>query len=203
MAHTFSEFDDAAARLGWYRLEPQATLPDDAGVRARASAAGFVLPADHVDFCCRFGAGGFDNNAVLALPPDCPLGPHFLLDLVYAVGARPDWDPLALWQASYAGRLPDGLLPAGTDPGGNLLLLDTRPAGGVFVWDHEHRELRDGEFEQRVQDLAARGIATDTLDVDQILLRWEREFPQQGRGNLYRVADSFAAAFAALQEAPF
>jgi len=203
MAQNFAEFDDAAARLVWYRLEPRALLPDEPAVRARAAAAGFALPDDHVDFCRRFGAGAFEKRAVLPLPAGCPLGPHFWLDIVYAIGAKTDWDPVALWESSYAGRLPDGFLPAGTDPGGNLLLLDTRPGGAVYAWDHEHRELRDGEFEQRVQDLASRGIATGTLDVDQILLRWEREFPQQARGNLYRVADSFAAAFAALQEATF
>ena len=207
MAKTFSEFDDAARRLRWYRLDPQAPLPDEARVRALARARGFELPDDYVDFCCRFGAGAFDETAMLDLPAGCALGRAMWLDVLWTVEAGPSqWDALRQFTDTYANRLPRQLLPVGTDPGGNLLLLGAAERAGVYAWDHEHRELRPGELQQRIAALAGRGIATGALDVDQLLRTWEEQFPQQvgnatGHGNLYRVADSFAAAISALHRA--
>ena len=163
MPKNYPELDDAAKRLDLYRLEPKAALPDEQAVRRKAAAAGFpTLPDDHVDFCCRFGASAFEKRAVLPLPADCPLGDQFWVDILYAIGAKTDWDPVDLFQSTYAGRLPEKMLPIGTDPGGNLLLLGIEDRAGVYVWDHDHRELARGEFDRRVADLRARGIAMRT-----------------------------------------
>lgn len=206
MASTPQAIDAAAARLGLYRMEPQLAPLAATQVRQHAAVLGLALPADYVDFCTRFGAAAFDRQAVHPLPPHCPLGGWFWVDLLYAVGASEQWDPLELWQRGLADRLPAGLLPIGSDPGGNLLLLGCGRREGVYAWDHEHRELAPGELRSRTADLRAAGIDTSGLDVDQILLHWELEHPgaisnPSGHGNLYALAASFEALCANLVEA--
>lgn len=205
MSTTFPQLDDAASRLLLYRLEPQATLPTETQVRSAALALGLTLPDDYVDQSCRFGAAAFEKRACLALPEGCALGRQFWIDIVYAVAAKSDWDPLHHWSTGLRYRLPEGMLPIATDPGGNLLLLGLNEREGLFVWDHEHRELRPGEFEQRVAELRAVGEPTHELDVDELMLRWETRFADKvgnpsGHGNLYQVAPSWAEACGALQE---
>ena len=205
MSKTFTQLDDAASRLLLYRLQPQAALPTEKQVRDAALALGLTLPDDYVDQCCRFGAVAFEKRACLALPEGCAMGRQFWLDIVYAIGAQSDWDPLQLWSNGLRYRLPVGLLPIATDPGGNLLLLGLGERQGLFVWDHEHRELQPGEFDQRVAELRAVGEPTHELDVDELMLRWETRFVERvsnpsGNGNLYPVAPSWAEACRALHE---
>jgi hypothetical protein len=204
MATNYSNIDAALQRFGFYRLDPSAPLPNRDAVMAEAAIAGFVLPDDYAYFCSCYGAGAFDRHAMLPLPAGCPLGPDFRLDILYAIGARDDCNPLALLNETYQDRLPPALLPIGTDPGGNLLLLGTEHGTGIHVWDHEHRELADGEFDRRCADLRRIGIDVEHLDVDQLLLMWEQTFPDRvespsGHGNLYRVTASFSDLCDALQ----
>src|SRR5262245_31034879 len=114
MADHYPEIDAALQRLAFYRLEPDVPLPDRQAAVAGAAAAGFALPDDYAAFCSAHGAGAFDAQAMLALPPGCPLGPEFRLDLLYAVGAGDDWNPLSLAVETYLDRLPRGFLPVGT-----------------------------------------------------------------------------------------
>jgi hypothetical protein len=206
MADDYPEIEAALRRFAFYRLEPDATLPARDTVSAEAAATGFALPDDYAWFCSVHGAGAFDEHAMLPLPPGRPLGPAFRLDILYAVGAREDWNPLALAEDTYLDRLPPGLLPVGTDPGGNLLLLGTKGRPGVYGWDHEHRELAEGELDSRTADLHDAGVDVQELDIDQLLLLWDEMFPDRvanpsGHGNLYLIADSFADACAALRGA--
>lgn len=205
MASSPYSIDSAAMRLGLYRMEPQASLLAAAQVHQRAAMLGLALPADYVDFCSRFGAAAFERTAVHALPPNCPLGPWFWVDLLYAVGASAQWDPLALWQRGLADRLPAKMLPIGSDPGGNLLLLGCGGREGLYAWDHEHSELAPGELQSRTASLRAAGVDTSILDLDQILLQWELEHPgavsnPSGHGNLYALAPSFDTLCAQLVE---
>lgn len=205
MATTFTELDAAAARMDAYRLEPGAALPSPSQVLAAAAALGLVLPDDYVDQCCRFGAMAYEKRACITLPAGCPIGEQFWLDIVFAVGAKPDRDPLVMWQNGLRYRLPEDLIPIATDPGGNLLLLGLGQRTGLFAWDHEHRELLPGEFDQRVAELRALGEPTHELDVDELLLRWELRFRDKvvnrsGHGNLYAVAPSWAQACSGLTE---
>lgn len=202
---TFPDLDHAGRRLNLYRLEPNAALPSEHTVRSRAHASRFDLPEDYIDFCCRFGASAFDRQALLRLPPHCPIGGDYWVDILYAVGAKAEWDSLDLWQSTYRDRVPASMLPIGTDPGGNLLLLGVQARAGVYAWDHEHRELAEGELEKRTAELRSKGVSTHTLDIDRILMLWDEQFPQQvknpsGYSNLYRVADSFAGAISELRE---
>ena len=204
MADDYPEIDAVLQRLAFYRLEPDAPLVGRDAVAAEASAAGLALPDDYAWFCSAHGAGAFDRHAMLPLPAGCALGPELRVDILYAVGARDDWSPLALADDTYLDRLPPGCLPIGTDPGGNLLLLGTQDRVGIYAWDHEHRELDDGALDRRSADLRREGIDVQQLDLDQLLLMWEQMFPARvanpsGHGNLYRIADSFADACAALR----
>ena len=204
MATDHPQIEEALKRFGFYRLEPNAALPGQAAVTAEALAVGSALPDDYAYFCSAHGAGAFDKHAMLPLPPGCALGPDFRLDTLYAVGASEDWNPVALLADIYLDRLPEGFLPIASDPGESLLLLGTRERAGAYVWDHEHRELADGELDRRVADLKRSKVDTQQLDIDQILLLWEQMFPDRvanpsGHGNLYRVSDSFAGALAALR----
>lgn len=200
------EIDAALRKSGFHRLEPHARLPARQAIDAAARAAGFALPDDYAYFCATYGAGAFDEPAYIALPAGAALGPDFRVDTLYAVGANEDWDPIALASDTYLDRLPQGLLPIGTDPGGNLLLLGTAKRAGVYAWDHEHRELGDGELDRRVADLERARVDAGKLDIDQTLLLWEQMFAARvgnptGHGNLYRVAPSFAGTLAALRGA--
>jgi len=197
MATFSSTLDADLARCAFRRLPPLDPLPSAPAVEAAGRAAGLPLPADFVDFCARHGAGAFDGTVMLALPAGCALGPEFCVDMLYGVGGDPDRDALALAADTYADRLPADMVPVGTDPGGNLLLLGCGPRAGVFAWDHEHRELRPGEFDRRIDELKRIGIDVGLYDIDQLLWLWDERFPERvsnptGYGNLYRVADSFA-----------
>jgi hypothetical protein len=206
MADDYPEIDAVLQRLGFYRLEPDRPLSCREVAAAEAAAAGFALPDDYAWLCGAHGAGAFDQHAMLPLPSNCPLGPAFRLDIVYAVGASDDWNPLALAADTYLDRLPSGCLPIGTDPGGNLLLLSVEDRAGIYAWDHEHRELADGELDRRSADLERAGVDVQRLDLDQLLLLWDRMFPDRvgnpsGHGNLYWITNSFADACAALHVA--
>jgi hypothetical protein len=198
------QLDETLERFGFYRMEPDAPLPGPDAVRTEAAAIGFALPEDYAYFCTRYGAGAFDQPSLLPLPPGGALGPDFSVDILYALGADRDWNPLAQLQDLYLDRLPEGFLPVGTDPGGNLLLLGSPKRAGIYAWDHEHRELAAGEFDRRVADLERAKIETRRYDIDQLMLIWEQMFPARvsnpsGHGNLYRVADSFTAALLSLR----
>lgn len=198
------EIDAALSRCGFYRLEPGARLPSQAEVESAAQAAGYALPADFVYFSAHYGAGAFERQTYLPLPIGCPLGPDFRVDILYAIGARDDWDALSLAAETYDGRLPSGTLPIGTDPGGNLILLGAGDMAGVHAWDHEHRELAEGDVDQRFAEVRSSGVDVAELDIDEMLLLWDQLFPQRvsnptGYSNLYHMADSFRAMCALLR----
>lgn len=108
--------DAALQHFGFNRLEPRARLPGRDAAEAQALAAGIALPDDYVYFCSAHGAGAFDKHAMLTLLPGCALGRDFRLDTLYAVGAGEDWNPITLLEDTYLDRLPEGLLPIGSDP---------------------------------------------------------------------------------------
>ena len=205
MATPHSEIDADLTRCGFRRLPPLGRLPTTSAVEAAGRAAGTPLAADYAAFCSSHGTGAFDLVVMLPLPAGCPLGPQMRIEILFGVGGGDsDRDALALAAGTYEDRLPAGTVPVGTDPGGDLLLLGSGPLAGVFAWDHEHRELADGEFDRRVADLRSRGISVEDYDIDQLMWLWDESFPDRvrnptGYSNLYRVADSFTAMCAALR----
>jgi hypothetical protein len=208
MATPFSEIDVDLTRCGFRRLPPLGPLPAAKAVEAAGRAAGTPLAADYAAFCASHGTGAFDRTVMLPLPTGCPLGPEMRIEILFGVGGGDsDRDALALAGDTYEDRLPPGMVPVGTDPGGDLLLLGSGGLAGVFVWDHEHRELAAGEFDRRVAELRSGGIHVEDYDIDQLLWLWDETFPDRvlnptGYGNLYRVAESFAAMCAAFRTMP-
>jgi hypothetical protein len=207
MATSPSILDADLARCTFYRLPPRVPVPSPSAIEAAGRAAGLPLPADFVDFCGRHGAGAFDDDVMLGLPAGCALGPEFCVDILYGIGGDPDRDALVQATDTYADRLPADMLPVGSDPGGNLLLLGCGTRTGVFAWDHEHRELAPGDFDRRVDELKRIGIDVGLYDIDQLLWLWDERFPERvsnptGYGNLYPVADSFTSLCAAFVPQP-
>lgn len=189
--------DATLARFGFYSLARHAARPTADTLRQLATRAGITLPEAFITFSAEHGAGAFEQRVGVDLPADCPLGPAFIVDILYAAGAPEDWDALALRDDTYDGRLPLTALPIATDPGGNLLLLAPED-GAIYAWDHEHLDLDDTALDRMVADLAADGVAVDEHDIDQLVLMWEQRHPGQvanptGHGNLYPVAESYEA----------
>ena len=206
MADDYPEIESALRRLAFYRLEPDAPLPARDAAAAEAAATGFALPDDYAWFCSAHGAGAFDRHAMLPLPPGCPLGPEFRLDIVYAVGAGEDWDRWR-WRAI---RTSTGCLPASFRSAPTRAAISSCSARRTGLASTpgitRHRELADGELDRRIEDLRGAGIDVQQLDIDQLLLLWEQMFPDRvanptGHGNLYGIAGSFSDACAALRVA--
>jgi hypothetical protein len=70
------------------------------------------------EFCVRLPGGTFEVVASF-----------------FGVGMADQSLELAWMVATFAGRVPDGMLPFADDPGGNLYLL--HEDGSVWFWDHE------------------------------------------------------------------
>lgn len=189
--------DATLARFGFYSLARHTARPTADALRQQAAQADITLPEAFITFSAEHGAGAFEQRVGVHLPAGCPLGPAFIVDILYAAGAPEDWDALALRDDTYDGRLPLSALPIATDPGGNLLLLAPE-SGAIYAWDHEHLDLDDTALDRMVANLAADGVPVDEHDIDQLVLMWEERHPGQvanptGHGNLYPVAESYEA----------
>lgn len=195
--------DATLARFGFYALAPHAQPPTPDALRRQAAQAGVTLPESFIAFSKEHGAGAFEQRVGVDLPAGSPLGPVFIVDILYAAGAPEDWDALALRDDTYDGRLPLAAIPIATDPGGNLLLM-APDRGAIYAWDHEHLELDDSALDRIAADLATHGVAVDEHDIDQLVLMWEERHPGQvanptGHGNLYPVAESYEAMFTGMR----
>lgn len=197
--------DATLARFRFYPLAPRAQRPTPDALRQQAAQAGITLPESFIAYSADHGAGAFEQRVGVDLPAGCPLGPAFIVDILYAAGAPEDWDALALRDDTYDGRLPLAALPIGIDPGGNLLLLAPED-GAIYAWDHEHLELDDTAVDRMVAELLADGVPVGEHDIDQLVLMWEERNPARvanptGHGNLYPVAESYEGLFGGLRAA--
>jgi hypothetical protein len=204
VADTHAEIDAAMARLGFHAIVSHGPLWSGDAVLVSAAALGVSVSDDYVHFATVHGPGAFDVRTVVDLAASTPIGSSFAVDILYAPGSRPDWDPFHLLEATYDGQLPARMLPIGTDPGGDLLLLDRE--GRVLAWDHEHRELSDDALDAMARDLRATGVEVESYDVGQLILMWEDAHRERvpsptGHGNLYAVAASFAEFCSSLRAA--
>lgn len=196
--------DATLARFGFYPLAPRAPRPSPEAIRGMATQAGLRLPEPFVAYSAAYGAGAFGQRVGLALPPGCPLGTEFVVDILYAAGAPEDWDALALRDDTYAGRLPFLAIPIATDPAGNLLVMTPAGQDTIYAWDHEHLDMDPGAVDHLITDLAREGVPVEEHDLDQLILLGEGRFPERvgnpsGHGNLYRVAESYEALFEGLR----
>jgi SMI1 / KNR4 family (SUKH-1) len=191
-----------------HRLTPDRTL-----VAELEKTLGASLPAPFIEFLLANGGTGprVDGAHVSApIPERCSWG-SFYVGVFFGFYDDGSYDIRSKLE-TYKGRMPVGMLPFATDPGGNIGVISTRgtDAGTIYFWDHEHRELHE-QAGRNIKDvyaaLDAAGIPTTNLDIDRALIRWEelaRPYPNKppGYGNLYRIAGSFETFLDGLQIVP-
>lgn len=192
-----TRYDAKLNAIGYDVIDPQQPTPES--LRAYESAIGATLPEDYREFVWKFGLTGLGRDGYVYCPMKeaCSWG-ELLTDVFY--GFLPD-DTYDLTEAlrAYRGRAPANLVPIGSDPGGNQIMLSIEgpDRGKVYFWDHEHREVGGPEkLDAMYDDLKAAGIETARLDSDRAILRWEelnasRLAKPPGYGNVYLLADSF------------
>lgn len=140
MATSPMRYPTELARCGFRSLPPAHPLPPRTQVQAAARNAGLALPADYAAFCATHGTGAFDRVVMLALPVGCAIGTELRVEILFGIGgADPDRDALELLAGTYEDRLPEGMLPVATDPGGDLLLLGCEGRTGVLYPFDESR----------------------------------------------------------------
>ena len=93
-----------------------------------------ALPARYREFLLRHNGGRPSPNMFLI--PD--LGEHALLDFLFGIRQGAECG-LQAWLDEYGDEIPEGFLVIGTDPGGNLLLLETTGAQReqIYYWDSQ------------------------------------------------------------------
>lgn len=94
------------------------------------------LPPDFREFLLRIN-GGRPDPAGFSFQAG-PRADESDVDWFFALGQGSPYEILHSLEV-YRDRIPMGLLPIASDPGGNLLLLSLRrdDFGSVFFWDHE------------------------------------------------------------------
>jgi hypothetical protein len=114
------------------------------GLLAFERRVGHELPADYRAFLLEHN-GGVPEATVVETK-----GVNSLVRRLQGLHKGPSWARLDKLLETYDGRVPEGLLPIGTDPFGNLYCLGVagrfRPK--VLFWDHE-READEGEPPRR------------------------------------------------------
>ncbi|MHA3916577.1 SMI1/KNR4 family protein [Halovulum sp. GXIMD14793] len=62
----------------------------------------------------------------------------------YGVGVATSYNNIDKTLTVFAGRIPDGFLAIGDDPGGNQICMSLDEPGAMYLWDHE-READEGQ----------------------------------------------------------
>jgi cell wall assembly regulator SMI1 len=91
--------------------------------------AGFKLPHDYKQFLLDHN-GGVPENTLFDIP-DCAsaaLIGHFL-------GLERPKESISFWMNELSDDLPEGFMPIGFDPGGNVILMDITDEGTIYYWD--------------------------------------------------------------------
>lgn len=112
--------------------EPQPPAPPEAVDRLE-QRIGRALPPSYRNHLLQHDGGRMDNN-------------NRYLHTVFSVGAVKPIASIFSRLDTFAGRVPDWLLPVARDEGGNLFALSLRDTdyGSVWFWDHEY-EAYEGE----------------------------------------------------------
>lgn len=96
---------------------------------------GYHLPSSYKNFLLTYNGGH-------PIPSGFTFGEqgkeYSVAEWLFGLHTEP-YNNLAKEWGIYRERVPEGFLPIGTDPGGNLLLLCVtgNARGAVFFWDHE------------------------------------------------------------------
>jgi hypothetical protein len=143
----------------------------------------------------------FGVYVLYPIDESCPCGDDSLLSVFFGFSSREAYN-IEKRLDTYSGRMPSNFLPIASDPGGNIVVMSVsgEDRGKIYYWNHDHQELPLEQFNSMVADLKSRGINTQRMSIDVIILRWEYENRYRlnkpiGYSNTYRIADNFTAFF--------
>lgn len=107
---------------------------DQSALEVFESFVGYKLPKEYAEFL-KGNVGETPNPSAFEVPDEGDSSVQYFFPLL----SKNKTETIAYKLKNYAGRVPEEMLPIGTDPGGNLILLAvTGPQRGkVFFWDHE------------------------------------------------------------------
>lgn len=111
------------------------TLPSEDDVRDFEKKNGCVLPSDYRTFLLERN-GGVPTKSLIEVPT---IGEQ-VVQRCYALKSPAVRYTLGGVLEVYKGRVPQGMLPIGDDPGGNLFLIGLSQGeryGKIYFWDHE------------------------------------------------------------------
>lgn len=107
---------------------------DQSAVEVFESFVGYKLPKEYAEHLKK-NVGETPNPSSFEVPGEGDTSVQYFFPLI----SKNKTDTIAYKLKNYAGRVPAEMLPIGTDPGGNLILLSVAgpKRGAVFFWDHE------------------------------------------------------------------
>ena len=203
--------DETVSKLGF--RDKGRPAPSIALLDRLAAVAGGELPDEFRQYVARYGAGFVgdgEERVVAPVSEPSPWGEQVAFSTTHALHG----DELINTQATYKGRIPDGVIAFACDAGGNELCLDVagRFPGSVWFWDHEQRWFREffsGSFEDAAREVAAvaPGVDVRRLSVHDIIRAWARlhadrfDRPPDYMG-MYRIAPTFADFLRSLHRVP-
>ena len=193
--------DEMMSRLG---VAPALTGTNADRVAAFERDVEAPLPAVYRTFLNRYGGVRPAGQIEYPIREPCPWGQRGIVSRFFGLSDDPDMDIRRATLETYAGRIPDETIPIAEDPGGNLVVLGVEGMvkDRVFFWDHEHREA-GGRLNEMAAELTETGEDLRRYDAHRLIRRWEERFPERrskplGYGNVYTVAESFAAFLSSL-----
>lgn len=155
---------------GHLPFERSAPAVDRAAIEAAAKRIGLPFPPEYVAFLVAHNGGAAGHWPRFPIE-GCKRDAHGLLQVFYHVGPGPDVNELAQKYGVFRRRVPPGLLPIASDPGGNQVCLVCAGdrTGEVVFWE--------------------RAFEANTDEGEQV-----------GWGNVYRIAGSLDDFFRSLQQ---
>ena len=99
------------------------------------------LPMEYREFIVTYGGIALDGYVEFPIKSKCGLGDSDYLDVVYTLRSDDGYNLQKNLEAS-ASMLPDGFLPIGQDPFGNLicLVVSGEKSGWVYFWNRAGKE---------------------------------------------------------------
>jgi cell wall assembly regulator SMI1 len=112
-------------------------------IDAVAKKIGLPFPPEYVEFLLAHNGGSFRPWPRYAIE-GCPRDSAGLLQCFFNVGTSDSVDLLGEYK-THRRRMPSGLLPIASDPGGNLICLACtgEQAGRVYFWERAHEANTD------------------------------------------------------------
>jgi hypothetical protein len=118
--------------LGYYTIEDRVTDVQSSLIELESVVG--RLPDTYRRFAETYGVLGFEDYVYFTLPDES----RVIMDVFFAVCPGDDYDIRENYEM-HLGRIPDGMLPVGSDPGGNLVCISIvgDRIDSVLFWNHE------------------------------------------------------------------